>query len=166
MAFKVDDQVVYPAFGLGRIVGLVPKTFLEAETQMYYEVSGDRSTVWVQVDEGSARGLRRLTRQDELAHYRDVLRGRPVVLNQDHRQRQMDLRSQLKQGTLQSVCEMVRDLSARGWNRPLTETDSLALRRSREALCQEWAAADGVSISQATAELASLLLEARTNFQA
>jgi RNA polymerase-interacting CarD/CdnL/TRCF family regulator len=165
MPFEVDDQVVYPAFGIGRIVGLVPKTFFEAETQMYYEVSGDRSTVWVQVDEGSARGLRRLTRQDELAHYRDVLRGQPVALNQDHRQRQMDLRSQLKQGTLQSVCEMVRDLSARAWAKPLTETDSLALRRSRDALCQEWAAADGVSVSEATTELTALLSEARKNFQ-
>ena len=56
MSFKVDDRVVYPAFGIGRVVALVPKSFFEAESQMYYEVTGDRSTVWVQIDEGSARG--------------------------------------------------------------------------------------------------------------
>jgi RNA polymerase-interacting CarD/CdnL/TRCF family regulator len=165
MPFKVDDRVVYPAFGIGRVVALVPKSFFEAESQMYYEVTGNRSTVWVQVDEGSARGLRRLTRQDELAHYREVVGSRPVALNQDHRQRQMDLRGQFKLGTMQGLCEMVRDLSARGWVKPLTETDSRSLRLSRESLCEEWAAADGVSLPQATAELTALLLEAQHQYQ-
>src|SRR3954470_17930997 len=96
MPFKIDEQVVYPAFGIGRIAALVTKSFFEAESQMYYEVTGDRSTVWVQVDESAARGLRRLTRPDEIAHYRGVVSGRPASLNQDHRQRQLELRGQLK----------------------------------------------------------------------
>ena len=166
MPFDVDDRVVYPALGIGRIVGLVTRSFKEAESRLYYEVSGERSTVWVQVDEKSARGLRRLTRQDELAHYGGVLGGRPARLDQDHRQRQLNLRSQLKLGTMQGLCEMVRDLSARCWVKPLNETDSLALRRSREALCEEWAAAEGVSIGQATGELTALLLEGRHKYQA
>jgi RNA polymerase-interacting CarD/CdnL/TRCF family regulator len=166
LAFKIDEQVVYPAFGIGRIVAMVSKSFFEAETQMYYEVIGDRSTVWVQVDEGSARGLRRLTRLDEMAYYRGVVGGRPMTLNQDHRQRQLDLKGQLKLGTMQSLCEMVRDLSARGWLKPLSETDSRALRLSREALCEEWAATQGLPLPQVTAELAALLLEGRQNYQA
>ena len=165
MPFKINDQVVYPAFGVGRVVALVTKSFFEAESQLYYEVSGGRSTVWVQVDEGSARGLRRLTRGDELAHYREVVCGQPVTLNQDHRQRQVDLKGQLKLGTMQSLCEIVRDLSARSWLKPLTETDSLALRRGREALSEEWAAAEGVPLPQATAELSALLLEGRHTYQ-
>jgi RNA polymerase-interacting CarD/CdnL/TRCF family regulator len=165
MTFKVDDRVVYPAFGIGRVVGLVTKSFFEAESQLYYEVIGDRSTVWVQVDEGSARGLRRLTRHDELAHYSQIVGSRPITLNQDHRQRQLDLRSQLKLGTMQGLCEMVRDLSARGWVKTLNDTDLLALRKGRDALCQEWAAAEGVSLPQATAELTALLLEGRQRYQ-
>jgi RNA polymerase-interacting CarD/CdnL/TRCF family regulator len=77
----------------------------------------------------------------------------------------MDLRSQFKLGTMQGLCEMVRDLSARGWLKPLTETDSRSLRLSRESLAEEWAAADGVSLPQATAELTALLLEARHQYQ-
>lgn len=165
MPFKVDDIVVYPAFGIGRVVGLVNKSFFEAETQLYYEVLGDRSTVWVQVDEGSARGLRRLTRQDELPHFRTVVGSQPLTLNQDHRQRQTDLRGQLKLGTMQGLCEIVRDLSARGWAKPLNEMDARALRMSREAVSKEWAVAEGIPIPQATAELSALLSEGRTKFQ-
>src|SRR5258708_39446506 len=91
MAFKIDDRVVYPAFGIGRVVALVTKRFFEAENQLYYEVIGDRSTVWVQVDEGAARGLRRLTRPDEVARDRRVGGSQPLALNPDHRQRQPDL---------------------------------------------------------------------------
>lgn len=166
MPFNVDDRVVYPAFGVGRIVALVTKSFYEAESDLYYEVMGERSTVWVQVNESAARGLRRLTRQYELAYYREVVGRRPVSLNQDHRQRQLNMRSQLKLGTMEGLCEMVRDLSARSWARPLTATDSMALRQSREALCEEWAAADGVTLPQAAAELTALLLGSRHKYKA
>jgi RNA polymerase-interacting CarD/CdnL/TRCF family regulator len=164
MPFEINDRVVYPAFGVGRIVGLMTKTLRAAESRMYYEVSGDRTTAWVQVEEGAARGLRPLTRKDELGHFRAVLRGRPVAMNADFRQRQLALRDQLKGGTLQCVCEVVRDLNGRSWLKALNESDLHTLRRSSDALCQEWAAADEITIAQATAEVGSLLRESRAAY--
>ena len=165
MSFKIHDQVVYPAFGVGRVVGLVAKSFFKAKSQMYYEVTGDRSTVWVQVDEGSAHGLRPLTRPDELARYHQVVGSQPAALNQDHRQRQLDLKGQLRPGTMQGLCEIVRDLSARSWTKALNDMDLTTLRRSREAVCEEWAATAGVLLPQAMAELTALLLEGRQKYQ-
>ncbi len=165
-AFRVGERVVYPPFGVGEIAGVVTKSYFEAETQLYYEVVGERSTVWVAVDEAEVRGLRRLTRKDELTRYRAVLRGRPAQLNPDNRARQLDERSRLKVGTLQALCELVRDLSGLGWQRPLNEADALALRKSRDGLCQEWAAAAGIPLPEATAEINALLLEARQKFGA
>ncbi len=164
MHFQVNDKVVYPAFGVGRIVALVMKRFVEDENHQYYEVSGPRSTAWVAVAESSASGLRRLTRQDELAQFRAVLRSRPATLNTDHRQRVLDVRAQLKLGTLLAICETVRDLSARGWHKALSESDSHGLRLGRDALCAEWAAADGVTVPEATAEIDALLKEGRVTF--
>ncbi|MCC6191280.1 MAG: hypothetical protein IT318_19840 [Anaerolineales bacterium] len=167
MTFKVDERVVCPAFGVGRIVGLVSKKMLAAaDTQLYYEVMGERSTMWVQVDESAARGLRRLTRKDELGRYRALLRRAPAPLSPDKQQRQQELRSRLKRGTLRDLCETVRDLTGQGWQRPLNEADASALRKGREALCQEWAAADGVTLAEATAEINELLLQARQAAQA
>jgi len=165
MPFQIDDQVVYPAFGVGRVVGLVTKSFSAAGSRLYYEVSGYRTTAWVEVDRGAAVGLRPLTRRDELAHFRSVLRGRPAALNTDFRQRQLEVRSQLRRGTLQGACEVVRDLSGRGWIKPLNEADASVLRTTLEALCQEWAASDSVSLERATAEVNGLLREARQTFQ-
>jgi RNA polymerase-interacting CarD/CdnL/TRCF family regulator len=165
MSFQIDQRVVYPAFGLGRIAALVKKCFYEADTQDFYEVVGEHSTVWVQVSDASARGLRRLTRRDELPRYRSMLRKAPAELSPDAHQRFRDLQAHLKRGTLQDLCEIVRDVSARGWHRPLGEYDTVGLKKSLNWLCQEWAAADGVSLAEATAEVNALLLEGRRALQ-
>jgi RNA polymerase-interacting CarD/CdnL/TRCF family regulator len=165
MTFRVDDQVVHPSYGVGRVVGLVTKRFFEEEARHYYEISIERSTVWVPVDEQITGGLRRLTRKAELARYRKVLLSPPEPLNTDHHQRRQDLQIRLRQGTFQARCEMVRDLSARGWHQTLSEADSDALRKSRESLCQEWAAVDGVTVSDASTQIAALLAESRLTFE-
>ena len=166
MPFKVNDLVVYPAFGVGKVTALVTKSFFDAESQLYYEVQGEHSTIWVQVDESAARGLRRLTRPDELSECRALLRGKPVALNPDFRQRQRDMRSRLKLGTLPELCAVVRDLSGQSWPKALSGYDAEALRKSAGALAQEWAAADNVSIAAASAEVNGLLAEARQTYSA
>ena len=166
MPFQIDDRVVYPACGVGRIAALVTKRFFEAEARQYYEVTIEKSTVWVPVDAGTTSGLRLLTSKEELARYRGVLRSRPVPLTLDPRQRRLDLLSQLRAGSLQNLCEIVRDLTARSWRKVLGEADKAALRRARDGLCQEWAAVDGVSVVQATEEVDALLREGRQAYQA
>jgi len=161
MLFQVDDPVVYPSCGIGRIVALVTKTFFEAEARLYYEVAIQKSTVWVPVDAGPASGLRSLTSKSELARYRNVLRSRPVTLTPNPHQRRLDILSRLKAGSFQDLCEIVRDLTAQNWRKALGEADKLSLRKAREGLCQESAIVDGVSLLQAMEEIEALLLEAR-----
>ena len=161
MAFKIDDQVVHPSYGVGRIVNLVTKSFFEAEARRYYEVAIERSTVWVPVDGDAVGGLRRLTRKDELNRYREVLRSKPEVLNADHQQRRLEILARLRQGSFLDRCQMVRDLTARGWHKTLSEADADCLRKSRDSLCAEWAVVTNASVAAATAEVAALLAEAR-----
>jgi len=84
----------------------------------------------------------------------------------DHRQRHLELASRLRPGLFQNLCEVVRDLSARGWDKPLNEKDSVAFRKTRDDLCQEWAATTGVTVTEAADEIAALLREGRLAYQA
>jgi len=162
MPFEIDEQVVCHAYGIGRIVRVVMKQYLEAEARLYYEIAIGKSTVWMLVEAASlVNGLRSITPKADLAHYRDVLRSRPIPLTADSRRRQLEVASRLRVGTFLGMCEVVRDLSARGWHRPPGETDSTLLRKTRDALCQEWMASEGVSMLTATAEVNALLVEAR-----
>jgi RNA polymerase-interacting CarD/CdnL/TRCF family regulator len=166
MSFTVGSQVVLPVFGVGHIAGLVAKSFSGAKEEQYYEVTIQQSTVWVLTSTAAGRGMRPVTSKTELARYRRVLRSQPVLLNPDHRQRQIELAGRLKVGLFLDTCEIVRDLNARGWTKPLNETDSSALRKAREGLNREWAIADGVPVGQAAEEVDGLLLASKKAFQA
>jgi RNA polymerase-interacting CarD/CdnL/TRCF family regulator len=162
MLFEIDEQVVCPAYGVGRIVGLVMKQYLEAEARLYYEIVVGKSTVWVLVEAASlVNRLRPITPKADLARYREVLRSRPISLTADTRRRQLEVTSRLRMGSFLVMCEVVRDLSARGWHRPPGEADSALLRRTRDALCQEWMTSEGVSMLTAISEVNALLIEAR-----
>lgn len=161
MRFQVNERVVYPACGIGRIAGLVTQQFANREAREYYEVEADKSTIWVAVEEAGAGGLRRLTGRAELGHYRDLLRGVPGPLLADGRQRRLDVSVRLKDGSFAALCEVVRDLSAHGWHKPLNEADSMTLRKTRDSLIEEWAAAAGISPQAAGEEVAALLAEGR-----
>ncbi len=165
MPFEIDEQVVCPAYGVGRVVGLVMKQYLQEEARLYYEIEIGKSTVWVQVEAaGRVRGLRPITPKADLAHYRDVLRSRPVSFTTDARHRQLEVVSRLRMGTFLDMCEVVRDLSARGWDRPPGDTEFALLRKTRDALCEEWMASEGVSMLTAIAEVDALLGEARQTY--
>jgi CarD family transcriptional regulator len=161
MSFQVNDHVVHPVHGVGRVTEVATKRFFEAEARLYYEVAVQQGTVWVPAATAGPEELRALTPRQELDRYRDLLASRPQALSQDHRQRRLDLTNRLKPRQLQGLCEIVRDLSARSWHRPLSEADAATLRQARDGLCQEWAAAAGVSPGEASREVEALLLEGR-----
>jgi CarD family transcriptional regulator len=161
MSYQVDETVVLSGHGLGRIAGLVTKSFGSAERQQYYEVVTGRSTVWVAVETADARGLRPLTSRAELGRYRDLLRSRPVPLISDYQKRRHELHSRQRLGTFQAICELVRDLSARNSQAALNDVDNTLLHQAQAGLCEEWAVVDGVSLPQANSEVAALLLEGR-----
>ena len=160
MAFKVDDWVVHPQHGVGRVLKVELRQFVAGTEKLYYEISIPNGTVWVRVD-ASSSGLRKVTTKDNLVKYRDILKSRPKKLTADYRKRHAELADRLRQGTLKARCEVVRDLSALGWHKPLGERNSGLLRRAHQVLYQEWAVANGVSIIEATQEVTALLQEGK-----
>lgn len=161
MPYQVNETIMLSGHGLGKVAGLVTKSFGSAEPQQYYEVVTARSTVWVAVATAETHGLRPLTSRAELSRYRDVLRGRPMPLNKDYQQRRHELHGRQKLGTFQATCELVRDLNARTWQSALNDVDQALLTQAQAGLCEEWAAVDGVSLPEAHSEVAALLLEGR-----
>ena len=129
------------------------------------EVASQIATVWVPAETFEASGLRRLTTKVDLSVYRDLLKGRPLSLDKDHARRRLELIERMKQGSFKALCELVRDLTARGWSKPLGGADAASLRKAHDHLCQEWAAAEGVPLAEATQEVDAFLLEAKKSFE-
>jgi RNA polymerase-interacting CarD/CdnL/TRCF family regulator len=160
MTFKVGDTVIHPRHGLGQVTNLAVKQFVEGEKRPFYEISFPGSTLWVPFNLTNS-GIRKLTVKSEIANCRRLLKAPAAPLNNDPRLRQTVLREHLKEGTLTAHCEVVRDLAATGWHKPLSGAMAAFLKVTQDILCQEWAAVEGISLAEAASEIESLLDKGR-----
>ena len=156
MTFKVGDRVVHPRHGLGNVTKLAIKQFVAGEKRPYYEISFPGSTLWVPLSQTTS-GIRKLTVKSEVASCRRLLKAPAAPLNSDPRLRQTELSDHLKEGTLTAHCEVVRDLTAYGWHKSLSGAIAVFLRTTQDVLCQEWAAVEGITLTEAQIEIESLL---------
>ncbi|MBI1881065.1 MAG: hypothetical protein HYR94_23035 [Chloroflexi bacterium] len=161
MQFEVGDRVVHPTYGIGHIVGVEEKQFSEKGARLYYKVTLPKRTVWIPVEAQGAGGLRLVTVKSDLDQYRTLLKSSPIPLEKNHHRRHLELVSRLKEGSFQVVCEVVRDLTAWGWRKPLGQTDTALLQKTRDSLYREWAVAAGISVTEAIKEIDSLLVATR-----
>jgi RNA polymerase-interacting CarD/CdnL/TRCF family regulator len=105
---------------MGHIVQIEEKQFSEKVKRLYYRVALlPKHTIWVPVETSERTGLRPVTAKNQLDQYRDLLKSRPVTLPKKYDQRRRELLSRLNQGSFQVVVEVVRDLTAWSWRKPL-----------------------------------------------
>jgi CarD family transcriptional regulator len=157
MQFKIGDMVVHPAYGIGSITEIEKKRFAEQGVQRYYKIKLPRRTLWLPVETLEASGLRLITAKSELDQYRSLLQSPPIALETNHHRRHLELANRLKEGSFQVMCEVVRDLTVAGWQKPLGRSDAATLQKTRERLLQEWSASAGVSTTEASKEIDTLL---------
>ena len=160
MPFHVGDRIFHPIHGVGQIETVEKKNLLGNIARLYYQIRTEKSTVWVPVDSQPAIGLRLLTTKRDLGRLRTILKGRPASLTDNHSKRHLEIASRLTEGSLEMTCAVVRDLAARSSKQSLSSADAASLRKARERLYQEWAAAQGVSVTRATEEVEALLAQA------
>ena len=165
MEFKQGDDVVHPSYGVGRIVRLEERELAASGLRWYYVLAIGTATVWMPIQPDGSTALRAVTRKQDLEQYRTVLSSRPLLLDRDHKKRRLDLIERLAPSSFQVMCEIVRDLSALGWNRPMGETDATLLKKVQDNLWREWAAATGQSDQEAIQEVEALLRAGRLAYK-
>ncbi|MBI4632164.1 MAG: hypothetical protein HZC38_11420 [Chloroflexi bacterium] len=161
MQFKVGDYVVHFSYGPGQIVNLEKKQLFGGEARLYYEIMTPKNAVWVPVEPGAKSTLRSVTSKSDLSTYRQILKSKPTTLSKEHRVRHLELTDRLKNGSFQILCEVVRDLTAHGWSKPLSDVDAALLRRVYDNVCQEWSITANITIVEANKYIGALLSEAK-----
>ncbi len=165
MPFKVGDRVVHPHHGVGSITNLANKQFGAGPLRLYYEISISSTTLWVPVDEPGL-GLRKLTKQSELDHCGEILEGTPEPRHVGPRELRAELARHLRDGSIAAQCEVVRDLSALAWHKPLYGSMAELRRMALGVLCQEWAAVAEISLLDATERVNAFLGRGRAAYSA
>ena len=159
MKFDIGDKVVHPQHGVGYVSNVEEKQFEKNRSRTYYVVLIPDTTLWVPVDLTTS-GLRKLSARSELHQCRKVLQSPPITLKPG-RDLLTNLAGQIKQGSIIIHCEVVRDLNAYGWRKPLYGPIAEFQARIMDVLCQEWAAIEELSVIDASHEIGILLKKGR-----
>lgn len=156
LAFHVGDQVVHWVYGLGEIVQLDEKK-LSGQPEKFYVVNIRDMTLWVPISERGERCLRSLTPAEDFKKLYKILASPGEPLSTDRLERRNQLAERLKDGTLESICRVIRDLALHKQLQKMNEYDNIIQNRAMSFLLDEWSTVLSVPIQQADHELQKLL---------
>jgi CarD family transcriptional regulator len=118
LVFAPGDFVVYPAHGVGRIVGMEKQEIAGDNLELFViRFEKERMTLRVPVDKAEAPGLRRLSSQNRMEVAMETLRKRARVNRAMWSRRAQEYEAKINSGDPVSIAEVVRDLY-RGSDQP------------------------------------------------
>jgi RNA polymerase-interacting CarD/CdnL/TRCF family regulator len=159
MMFKVGDKVFHKSYGLGEIIQLDEKV-LSGKKVLFYVVKVHELTLWVPVNDSKETSLRQPTSRRELEHLKAIFKEESRDFPSDRLERRNLLRTWLKDGAIESICQVVRDLTIYGKNNKMNDHDASILEHSSQLLLDEWQNAWALPSDEAEQELKELLLSA------
>jgi RNA polymerase-interacting CarD/CdnL/TRCF family regulator len=164
MQIAKDEVVVHSVHGVGTVVGFEEMEYNGSKPRKYCVIKIANGTVWVPYDDPDNASIRAIPSQEDLEEGRERLKSEPAVFSADRFKRTQELNRRMKNPAFIDLVDLVRDLSAHGWQGKTMDMDNTALRRAMENLTQEWALSAGTSDILAGAEIRSLLQICRDQY--
>jgi RNA polymerase-interacting CarD/CdnL/TRCF family regulator len=160
--FQIGEKVVHSIYGPGEIIQIDEK-YLSGHTTQYYAVQINDLTLYVPVDDSHQSSLRQPTPAKEFKKLYAILRSPGDPLSTDRFERKVYLTESLKDGSLESICRVIRDLSYYRHSKKLSDSDNTILERAERCLVSEWVLSLAIPVAQAEQELHRLLRESLPN---
>ena len=158
MGFHKGDTVMHWTYGIGQIVTLEERTLAGSKT-IYYVVQVRDMTVWVPADGKVKTRLRLPTSKSRFRELLAILSRPSEPLPADRLARKTRLLELLEDCSPESLCQVIRDLSAyqKQQARPMNDNDQMILKQSRNTLLGEWGFVLSITPAQAEHELQRML---------
>lgn len=109
--FKTNEFVVYPAHGVGRIVGIEEQEIAGMSLELFViNFEKEKLTLRVPTSKLQSVGMRKLADEDVVQKAMDTLKGRARIKRTMWSRRAQEYVAKINSGDLVSVAEVVRDL--------------------------------------------------------
>jgi CarD family transcriptional regulator len=157
--FQVGDKAVYPAQGVGEIIGIDEKS-VSGKTHRFYclRILDTDIRILVPIDNAEQVGLRNVVTPDDIEGVYDVLRHEETCLDkQTWNRRYRGFMEKIKTGSLFEVAEVFRDLHRLKRTKILAFGERRMLETARGLIVQELSVAKGLSAAKIEGELSTLL---------
>jgi len=109
--FKTNEWIVYPAHGVGRIVGIEEQEIAGISLELFViTFEKDKMTLRVPTGKSQSVGMRKLAEEPTLKKAMETLRGKARVKRTMWSRRAQEYEAKINSGDLISIAEVVRDL--------------------------------------------------------
>lgn len=158
LAFKVGQNVVYPAHGVGQITSVEKQTVAGMDLEVYVVAfEQDKMILRVPTNRAEASGMRALAGSKLVENALKTLGGRARVKRTMWSRRAQEYEAKINSGDLISIAEVVRDLH-RGEDQPDQSYSERQLYESAlDRMARELAAVEKIDKEKAMEKLAESL---------
>jgi CarD family transcriptional regulator len=109
--FKIGESIVYPAHGVGQIVGIEEQEIAGMSLELFViQIEKDKLTLRVPTARLEAAGIRKLAEDNIVARAMETLKGRARIKRTMWSRRAQEYEAKINSGDLISIAEVVRDL--------------------------------------------------------
>ena len=156
--FKVNDKIVYPAHGVGKIINLEKQQVAGIPIELFV-IDFDQEKMKLRVPTGKAKaaGMRALSDDKTVKDAIGTLKGRARIKRTMWSRRAQEYDAKINSGDIKLVAEVVRDLY-RGDDQPeQSYSERQLFEAALDRMAREVAAVRNVDLGKAIEELESVL---------
>ena len=156
--FKVDDHVVYPAHGVGRIVGIERQVIAGIVNELFLiDFEQEKMKLRVPTAKAKAVGMRQLSDATVVKKAIETLKGRARIKRTMWSRRAQEYEAKINSGDILSVAEVVRDLYRASDQPEQSYSERQLFEAALDRLAREVAAVHKSDLAAAIAELEGAL---------
>lgn len=160
--FKAGQFIVYPAHGVGKVIGIKKETIAEIDMEMYVILfDQDKMTLRVPTDKASASGMRSLANENVLKDSFTTLKGRARIKRTMWSRRAQEYESKINSGSLLLLSEVIRDLHRTDEQPDQSYSERQLYENAMDRMVREVAAIDGTDRGPALDKILDTLTQAR-----
>lgn len=157
-SFRVNDYVVYPTHGVGRIVAKETETIGEYQLSVFViDFEKDKMKLRVPVHRAEAAGLRGICGSDEMSRALNTLKGRAKAARGMWSRRAQEYEAKINSGNIVFIAEVVRDLHKNVDQSERSYSERMIYETALNRLIGEVAASDKIDSKSAHEKLLKVL---------
>lgn len=158
--FRVNDHVVYPAHGVGKIVGIEKQLIAGVTNELFLIVfEQEKMKLRVPTAKAQAVGMRGLSDDATVKKAIDTLKGRARIKRTMWSRRAQEYEAKINSGDIIQVAEVVRDLYRSADQPEQSYSERQLFEAALDRLAREVAAVKKINMDGALAELDGSLLQ-------
>lgn len=162
--FQIGEKIVYPNHGIGTVENISTRSF-GAQFERYYllRLTYNSMTVMVPFSHVEEIGLRKVTRNGEIARVLSFLAEGNAQRKADWKDRYKENSDKMRHGSLLEIAEVLKTLLILQSEKPLSFREKKMLERARHMVVSEFAIAKGVQQPDAVVILQKALTKCGLN---